>query len=154
MSTSLELERDLNDLRVWPPLHAGKMDLDLGAEVQSMWKPISGGRGGGRAVQRSKRWEGVLTWAEADGHSPWNTHFWAFSIVFCALRSFARLAQLFCVLSGLFGPLKCTLCLRVGRAESYSLIVRRGRARKRLPPLAARSGVRAGYPDRGLCRSC
>lgn len=43
MSTSLEHEFDFNDLGVWLLLHAGKMDLDLGAEVQSMWKLISGG---------------------------------------------------------------------------------------------------------------
>lgn len=54
MSTSLEHERDLNDLGVRPPLHAGKMDLDLGAEVQSMWKPISGVAGRCSAVSSGK----------------------------------------------------------------------------------------------------
>lgn len=54
MSTSLEHECDLNDLGVWLPLHAGKMDLDLGAEVQSMWKPISGVAGRCSAVSSGR----------------------------------------------------------------------------------------------------
>jgi hypothetical protein len=63
----------------------------------------------------------VLTWAEADGHNPWNMHFRAFSMVFCALHSFARLAQLFCVLSGLFGPLKCICVCGWGGRNSTRL---------------------------------
>ena len=78
-------------------------------------------------------------------------------MVFCALRSFAlrsfaRLAQLFCVLSDLFGPLKCIcVCGWGGRSSTRlsdpTVLLRRSNhrmARERLPPLAARSGVRAG----------
>ena len=74
--------------------------------------------GGCRAVQRSKQWEGVLTWAEADGHNPWNTHFPVFRWLVAPCTALPACTALLRAEWSVW-PSQMHLCLRVGRAEFY-----------------------------------
>ena len=133
----------------------GKWTLTLELRFNPCGHPFRGCR----AVQRSKQWEGVLTWAEADGHNPWNTHFRVFRWLVAPCTALPACTALLRAEWSVW-PSQMHLCLRVGRAEFYYPILcdptietQQSSYGVNGSPLAARSGVRAGYSDRGLCRS-